>query len=213
MPDLNERDAKIVQYLVEAHGKEKELEMALEAHISMTTKMPYKKRLRKHLTETRDHARQLERRIKQLNGEEALHSATHAVQSAVKKGVALAKGPAHALRGMSEQETMLKNAKTEYFNEAEEIATYTAIESLAEKVGDKETAKMARAILRDEERMAKFLEAQIPTLAKAVATEEIPVAQRRTSTTRARARGGHNGRTRSRSGTAGRSRTRAKASA
>lgn len=206
MTDLNERDTKIVQYLVEAHGKEKELETALEAHISLTTKMPYKKRLRKHLTETRDHARQLERRVKQLGGEEELHSATQALQSAVKKGVALAKGPAHAIRGMSEQETMLKNAKTEFFNEAEEIATYTAIESLAEKVGDRETAKLARTIRRDEERMAKFLEGQITTLAKAVATEEIPAAQRRT-TANSRSRGGHS-RARSRS-TGNRSRARA----
>lgn len=188
MPELNERDAKLVQYLVEAHGKEKELETSLEAHIAETTKMPYKKRLRKHLTETRDHARQLERRVKKLGGAEELTSATHAVQAAVKKGVALAKGPAHALRGTGEQETMLKNAKTEYFNEAEEIATYSAIEALAEKVGDKETAQLARSIRRDEERMAKFLEGQITTLAKAVATEEVPAAQRRAKAKRPAAR-------------------------
>jgi ferritin-like metal-binding protein YciE len=188
MSDLNNRDAKIVQYLLEAHGKEKELETSLEAHIAETTKMPYKKRLRKHLTETRDHARQIERRLKQLDGQDDLNSATHTVQAAVKKGVALAKGPAHALRGASTQETMLKNAKTEYFNEAEEIATYTAIEALAEKAGDVETAKLARSIRRDEERMAKFLDAQIITLARAVATEEIPASERRTSGRRAPSR-------------------------
>jgi hypothetical protein len=37
MADLNERDAKLVQYLSEAYGKEKELETSLEAHIAMTT--------------------------------------------------------------------------------------------------------------------------------------------------------------------------------
>lgn len=211
MPDLNERDSKIVQYLVEAHGKEKELETALEAHIAETTKMPYKKRLRKHLTETKDHARQLERRIKQLGGADELHTASQTVQAALKKGVALAKGPAHALRGMSEQETMLKNAKTEYFNEAEEIATYMAIESIAEKAGDRETAKLARAILRDEERMAKFLAGQIATLAKSVATEEIPAAQRNAKSNGGRSRSAtHGGRTRSRTSTS-RTRSRAKA--
>ena len=81
---------------------------------------------------------------------------------------------------------MLKNAKTEYFNEHEEIATYLAIEALAEKVGDKETAKLARSIRRDEERMAKFLEGQIKTLTNAVATEEIPSAQRNGSGSRRR---------------------------
>jgi hypothetical protein len=74
---------------------------------------------------------------------------------------------------------MLKNAKTEYWNEFEEIATYTAIETLAETVGDKDTAKLARGIRREEERMAKFLEGQIPQLTKGVAREEIPAAERR----------------------------------
>ena len=50
MAELNERDTKIIQYLNEAYGKEKELETALQAHIEMTTRMPYKKRLRQHLT-------------------------------------------------------------------------------------------------------------------------------------------------------------------
>ena len=97
------------------------------------------------------------------------------------KGLAAAKGPLHAIRGTGEAEKMLKNAKTEFFNEFEEIATYTAIETLAEAVGDKDTAKLAKAIRREEERMAKFLERQIPALAKAVATEEIPAAERRRS--------------------------------
>ncbi len=172
MADLTERDAKLVQYLNEAHGKEKELETALQAHIVMTTRAPYKKRLQQHLRETKSHAKQLERRIKKLGG------GGHAVQTVVAKGMAVAKGPLHALRGAGEQEKMLKNAKTEYFNEHEEIATYLAIETLAEKVGDKETARLARGIRREEERMAKFLEGQIKTLTNAVAQEEIPSAQR-----------------------------------
>ncbi len=95
------------------------------------------------------------------------------------KAVAAAQGPLHAIRGTGEAEKMLKNAKTEYHNEFEEIATYTGIEALAEAVNDKETAKLARGIRREEERMAKFLEKQIPQLAKAVAKEEIPAAERR----------------------------------
>ena len=186
MSDLNERDTKLVQYLVEAHSKEQELETALEAHIELTTKMAYKKRLRKHLTETRDHARSLERRIKQLGGGDQLGGVAAAAQAVAGKTVALAKGPVHALRGTSEHETMLKNAKTEYFNEAEEIATYTAIEALAEKVGDTETAKLARSIKRDEVRMAKFLEGQITSLAKAVATDEVPAKLRKPAARRTR---------------------------
>jgi len=173
MADLNERDAKLVQYLSEAYGKERELEMALGVDIAMTTKAPYKKRLKQHLKETKAHAKLLQRRIKQLGG------GTQTAQSVVGKATAAAKGPLHALRGHGEQEKMLKNAKTQYFNEHEEIATYLAIETLATKVGDAETAKLAREIRREEERMAKFLEGQIKGLTGAVASEDIPAAQRR----------------------------------
>jgi ferritin-like metal-binding protein YciE len=83
---------------------------------------------------------------------------------------------------------MLKNAKTEYFNEHEEIATYLAIEILAEKVGDRETAKLAKQIRREEERMAKFLEGQIKSLTGAVVTEGVPRAQRQRPAKAKRAR-------------------------
>jgi ferritin-like metal-binding protein YciE len=181
MSDPNERDAKLVQYMNEAYGKEKELITSLEAHIGMTTKAPYKKRLKVHLKETKGHARLLERRIKKLGG------GGHAVQSVVARATAAAKGPLHALRGNGEQEKMLKNAKTEYFNEHEEISTYLALETFAAKVGDQETAKMARDIRRDEERMAKFLEGQVKQLANAVAMAEVPSAQRRTAKPRRKA--------------------------
>ncbi|HET8814896.1 MAG TPA: DUF892 family protein [Solirubrobacterales bacterium] len=173
MAEINARDMKLVQYLSEAYGKERELEMALQAHIAMTAKGPYRKRLQQHLKETKAHAKKVERRIKKLGG------GGQTVQGAVGKLTAAAKGPLHAIRGGGEQERMLKNAKTEYFNEHEEIATYLAIETLAEKVRDSETAKLARAIRREEERMASFLQGQIKTLTGAVAREEIPAALRR----------------------------------
>jgi ferritin-like metal-binding protein YciE len=173
MADLNERDAKLVQYLSEAYGKEKELEAALVADIALTAKPAYKKRLKQHLKETKAHAKQVQRRIKQLGG------GTQTVQAVVGTVTAAAKGPLHAVRGSGEQEKMLKNAKTQYFNEHEEIATYLAIETFATKVGDKETAQLARGIRREEERMAKFLEGQVKALSGAVAADEVPAAQRR----------------------------------
>jgi ferritin-like metal-binding protein YciE len=187
MAGLNERDTKLVQYLNEAYGKEKQLETALQAHIEMTTRMPYKKRLREHLKETKAHARAVEKRIKQLGGQAdggGLAGAANKAQTAANKAAALATGPLHVVRGTGEQEKMLKNAKTEFQDEAEEIATYTAIETLATAVGDKETAQLAKQIRREEERMSNFLARLIPTLSKAVVTEEVPAAQRRKPTRR-----------------------------
>src|ERR687893_1182351 len=179
MADQTVRDLKLVQYLNEAYGKEKQLETALQAHIGMTTRAPYKKRLQQHLRETKDHAKQLERRIKKLGGTPDAGSGlpgpdavTETVANVAGRAVALAQGPVHALRGTGEAEKMLKNAKDEYHEEAEEIANYTAIQALADVVGDKETSKIAKTIRRDEERMFKFLEKLIPQLTKAVAQEE-----------------------------------------
>jgi ferritin-like metal-binding protein YciE len=187
MSEAKMADAKLAQYLNEAYAKERELETALQAHIQSTTRAPYKKRLQQHLRETKDHGRQVERRIKAITG-----GGPGAVEKiagqAVGQAKSLAKGPLHFVRGTGPAEKMLKNAKTEYWNEHEEIATYTAIETLAEEVGDAETAKVARAIRRDEERMANFLERQIPVLTKAVARDEIPASERRTNGGRRRRR-------------------------
>jgi ferritin-like metal-binding protein YciE len=176
MADPNERDAKLIQYLQEAYGKEQELEVALQADILMTTKDPYRKRLKQHLKETKAHAKALARRIKQLGG-----GGPSTVQKLVGKATAAAKGPLHMVRGSGEQEKMLKNAKTQFTAEQEEISTYLAIEVFATKVGDSETAKLARDIRREEQRMAKFLEGEIKELATATALDEVPANLRRSS--------------------------------
>ena len=100
------------------------------------------------------------------------------MQDVAAKGAALAQGPVHMVRGTSEQEMLLKNARTEFKDEAEEIAHYTAIQTLAKVVGDRETAQLAKAILREEKRMAGFLEKLIPRLTQAVAQAEIPPSER-----------------------------------
>jgi len=190
MAELEAREAKLVQYLNEAYGKEKELETALQAHIALATRDNYKKRLKDHLKETKAQAKGLERRIKQLGGKaetvpapgpDVVQDVAGAALSAANKAVSVAKGPVHALRGTSEQETMLKNAKTEFWNEHEEIANYNAIETLAEAVGDKDTAKLAREYRRQEERMAKFLDKTIVQLTKDVVRAEIPASQRKSA--------------------------------
>ena len=190
--DLSTRDAKLIQYLNEAYGKEKELETALQAHIKMAKRPPYKKRLQDHLKETKAQSKGLERRIKALGGKAerasvpgpaAAAEAATAVTAAATKAMAATKGPIHALRGTGEAEKQLKNAKTELWNEYEEIGNYHAIETLAEAVNDTETAKLAREFRRQEERMANFLIKLIPTLSKAVVTEEIPAAERRAAAT------------------------------
>jgi ferritin-like metal-binding protein YciE len=195
--ELSTRDAKLIQYLNEAYGKEKELETALQAHIKLAKRPPYKKRLQEHLKETKAQAKGLEKRIKALGGKaersvpvpvlgpEAAVEAAGAMTAAATKAVAAAKGPLHALRGTGESEKQLKNAKDELWNEYQEIGNYTAIETLAVALNDDETVKLAREYRRQEERMANYLLKLIPTLTRAVVTEEIPRSERRAPAARA----------------------------
>jgi ferritin-like metal-binding protein YciE len=195
MAEPTTAELKLIQYLNEAYGKERELETALQAHITMTARDAYKKRLQAHLKDTKAHARDVKARIRKLGGKateielpgpDVVTEVATGAQSVASKAVALAQGPLHALRGTGEEEKQLKNAKTEYASEAEEIAMYTAIEALAEALGDTETAKLARAIRREEERMGSYLEKLIPTLTKAVVVAEIPREERRPAAARSR---------------------------
>ena len=180
------RDAKLVELLNEAYTKERQLETALDAHAQMTTRDDYAKRLKDHLKETRSHATQVSKRITQLGGTpetvsipgpDGLTKAAESVSEVFGKAKAAAQGPLHAVRGSGEQERMLRNARTEYQEEAWEIATYTVIDSVATAAGDKETAKLARDIMREEERMQKFLAALLPELSADLAHDEIPVSE------------------------------------
>jgi ferritin-like metal-binding protein YciE len=186
MSDTPTRDAKLVEFLNEAYAKEKQVETALQAHAEVTTHDAYAKRLKDHLKETKSHATQLSRRIKQLGGTPATVSIpgpegvgrfAESVSEKLGKAKAAAQGPVHAVRGTGEQEKMLHNARAEYADEAQEIATYTVIDSLATSVGDKETAKLARDIKRDEERMQKFLGELLSELSVNVAHDEIPISE------------------------------------
>jgi len=174
MAEATKANAKLVQYLTEAHGKEKELEVSLAAHIGLASRPAYVKGLKAHLKETKQHAKLVERRLKKLGG----GGLTAKANELASRGVAAVKGPLHAARGTGAEEKQLKNAKTEYSEEHEEIATYLAIETLATELGDAETAKLAKTIRREEERMAAFLEKQIPLLTKDVARAEVPASQR-----------------------------------
>jgi ferritin-like metal-binding protein YciE len=233
MADMNERDTKLAQWLNEAYAKEAELEADLTAHIALTQKQSYKKRLQQHLKETRDHKRQVAARIKRLGGTASgpsLPGIPGAVGEAAGKAVAAAKGQIGLARAAvtNQPETHLRNAQEELREEHVEIALYTRLEAFATEVGDRETAQLAKAIRRDEERMAKFLEAELTRLVKDVVRAEIPRDQRAARATRSRrtdraarsrrsgaaarpgaaARSGSSARSQSRSGAGARSRGR-----
>jgi ferritin-like metal-binding protein YciE len=190
--ELNERDLKLVQWLSEAHVKEAELEADLTAHIALTEKQAYKKRLRQHLTETKAHKRAVAMRIKKLGGQSpnglSVPGVPGALGEVAGKTVAAVKGQVGTARAAitSQHETHLRNAQEELREEHVEIALYTRIETLATEVGDRDTARLAKNIRRDEERMAKYLSAELTRLVKELVRAEIPRDQRPRTTPRGR---------------------------
>lgn len=186
MPEMTKRDSTVVHYLNEAYANERRLELALAAHIEATTRPEYAQRLRDHLSETRAHAAKVERRIRSLGGTpettslpapEGLADRIESAQGLVQRATAAIQHSLHTVRRTGEQDLMLDNARTEFREEAQEIATYRAIGSLAKAVGDSETARLAHEILREEERMASYLGDLIPELALDVAHDEVPVSE------------------------------------
>jgi ferritin-like metal-binding protein YciE len=185
------RDALLVKYLNEAYGKEKQLETALAAQISIAKRPQLKKGLQEHLKVTRAQSKGLQKRIKELGGKasttdlpggEVVAGAAGAAANLANRAIAVGKGPIQALRGTSPADNDLRNVRDSLWNEAEEIAHYNVIEAAATALGDKETVKLAQTYRKEEERMQKLLEKQIAPLMKEVISAEVPAKERRAAT-------------------------------
>jgi ferritin-like metal-binding protein YciE len=211
MAETTARELKLIQYLNEAYGKERQLEPVLTLQITLAKSLDRKTiadRLQEHLKETRGQAKALERRIKQLGGKaqtgpdlpgpDLASNAVGALTAVANQALSAAKGPVQALRGTSPNDNLLRNLRDSYWNEAEEIAHYHVIEAVAEQLGDKDTVKLAKDHRRQEERMQAFIEKQIPIVVKEVIKAEVPKEDRPQTTTRRRS---------SSSGTSSRSRS------
>ena len=190
MADPTARELKLIQYLNEAYGKEKQLEVTLQAQIKLAKpEKTLEKRLKDHYKETKAQSRNIEKRIKALGGKadtgpdlpgpDAVSGAVGGVTNVANKALAAAKGPVQALRGTGPEDNLLRNVRDAYWNEAEEIAHYNVIEAAANALDDKETAQLAKTHRREEERMQKFLEGQIDKLVKSVVRAEIPAKDRK----------------------------------
>ena len=171
---MSTSNAKILQYLNEAHASELGLVRTLQSQIAMTPRGTYRSGLEKHLDETRGHAERLRARIRELgDGGGVLQASKGLAETVAAQGLALAKTPIDLIRGTGGEEKVLKNAKDAAAAEALEIATYTAIEQLANSVGDQETARLAVSIRADEQRMLDKIMREIPKLTEKVVRADV----------------------------------------
>jgi ferritin-like metal-binding protein YciE len=164
----------ILRYLEEAHATELALQRELETQIAMTPRGPYRADLERHLRETRDHAERVRARADELGlRRNPVRLGVGLVETAIGQALSIGRAPLVLLRGRGGEEKLLKNAKDSAAAEALEIATYTAIERLAEQVGDGETARLAASIRRDEERMLERVREHLGALADDVAAAQL----------------------------------------
>jgi ferritin-like metal-binding protein YciE len=171
---MSRSDQKVVQYLNEAHASEIGLVSVLQSQIAIAPRGSYRDGLEKHLEETRDHARRIQARLGELEqGRNPLQIVIGFTETLISQSLALSKTPFDLLRGTGGEEKVLKNAKDACATEALEIATYVALERLAGKVGDGQTAKLAASIRGDEERMLERILREIPKLTDAVVAADI----------------------------------------
>src|SRR3954452_13038942 len=168
--EQQKQQQKIIQYLGEAHATEMALTRVLQSQIAMTPRGAYRSALESHLNETREHAERVQRRLRELvdGGGNPFTAGLGFVGSVVGQALAFGKTPFDLLRGSGGEEKVLKSAKDASASEALEIATYTALEQLAQRFGDEQTAKLAASILADEQKMLERVLREIPKLTDAV---------------------------------------------
>src|SRR5829696_5805318 len=171
---MNSGQQKVVQYLDEAHATEQALIRVLQSQIAMTPRGSYRSSLETHLGQTRDHARRVAQRLEALGqGSNPLMTVVGVSASVFGQVLALGKTPFDLIRGSGGEEKVLKNAKDASATEALEIATYTAIERMANRTGDEKTAQLAASIRADEEKMLARILREIPKLTDAVVGAEV----------------------------------------
>ena len=171
---MSRSEQKVLQYLREAHSSETTLVSVLQSQILIAPRGAYRTALESHLEETREHARRLQERMSELDGgSDLLHGAIGLIEGAIGQSLALAKTPLDLLRGSGGEEKVLKSAKDVCATEALEIATYTALERLAQDVGDESTARLAASIRAQEERMLARVMREIPRLADTVVGADV----------------------------------------
>ena len=140
---------QLVKHIDEALAMEQNVLRMLDGMVQTTEDEELKSELRQHKLETEQHAERLEKRL-------AAHDAS---PSTVREAVGLMNALMKGVVDMVRQEKAGRNARDGYATEHLEIASYQLLERVAQAAGDEETAEVARQNRKDEEAMAKKIEA------------------------------------------------------
>lgn len=146
---------QLIYWLGDAHAMEVGLVTTLEKQIAEAKGLPkVRALLSKHLADTKKHATAVKNALASLGGSHPV------IQEGVSKLANLAAGVIPTLA----KDTVIKNAIAGYTSENMEIACYKALIATADALGEKKISATCKAILKDEQAMAKALDAQLPGL-------------------------------------------------
>lgn len=151
------KQATLITWLSDAHAMEKSIAQSLKAHSADAKQHPeIRERLRQHLEETRHHADLVKGCIENLGGS----------ASRLKSGMSSMMGAVQGAATMPAKDSLVKDMLADSAAEQLEIASYRGIITAAEEIGDTDTARVCRRILRDEEQMLEWFEEQLPSMVR-----------------------------------------------
>jgi ferritin-like metal-binding protein YciE len=140
---------QLVKHIDEALAMEQNVLRMLDGMIASTDDEEIKSELRHHKIETEQHAERLEKRLAAHEASPSTVREAAGIMNALMKGVV----------DMVREEKAGRNARDGYATEHLEIASYQLLERIAERAGDEKTAEVARQNRKDEEKMAKKIDA------------------------------------------------------
>jgi ferritin-like metal-binding protein YciE len=146
---------QLITWLNSVHAIELSLAQTLQNHANDAKDLPeFQERIALHIADTRRHADLVEQCLALLGEKPSM------VKSALGSVMGMLQGPSTGLF----HDELMKNAIMDFAAENLEIASYRALVTAAEALGQTEIAEICREILAEEEEMAMWLEARIPEI-------------------------------------------------
>ena len=152
----HERDT-LIAWLNDAYGMEQGLVQTLERQADHAQDhLEVRERLRAHADLTRSQAERVKACVAALGG------STSALKTAMGKMEGIFSGVSTA----AARDTLIKDALAGFAAENLEIASYRALVTAAETLGEQQVVQTCKEILREEEEMARWLEQNLPMLVR-----------------------------------------------
>jgi ferritin-like metal-binding protein YciE len=150
-------------WLNDAYGMENALVQVLQNHVKDAQDHPQMHaKIQEHLDKTRQHAELVKGCIERRGGS----------TSALKTGMSNLMGIMQGMSTGAAEDELVKNGIADYAAENFEIASYQALITAAQDLGDTQTASLCQQILADEQDMANWLAQHLPEAVKEIITKK-----------------------------------------